>query len=42
MVMTLFDMVYKLVEEVEREKGNIPREEVIGKCTIIDVFTSSH
>lgn len=36
MVMTLFDMVYKLVEEVEREKGNIPREEVIEeKATYI-------
>jgi len=34
--MTLFDMVYKLVEEVEREKGNIPREEVIEeKATYI-------
>jgi hypothetical protein len=29
MVMVLFDMVYKLVEEVEKLKGNIPREEVI-------------
>src|SRR5690554_6401424 len=29
MVMTLFDLAYKLLEEVEREKGNIPREEVI-------------
>ncbi len=36
MVIKLFDLVYKLLEEVEKQKGNIPREEVIAeKATYI-------
>ena len=33
MVISIFDMVYKLLEEVEKLKGNFPREEVIEEKT---------